>query len=108
MVALFIANVIILVASTGVIYSITSSDTSTFSISDRKISFVIDNDIDNSTKTMRIYGINNTDSLIISASDLIEANSGRIIKDKIYCSIIHHRYHYKISLRKFQRKLIFP
>jgi hypothetical protein len=41
--AIFIANIIIYIKSTGIIYSINSDDSSTFALSDKGISIIVNN-----------------------------------------------------------------
>ena len=77
---LVIANVIIYL-NTAITYSITSNGLSTFSISDPKISFLIDNNLQSPTKYMSVW-LNPKDIIKISTSNLIEENSGRKIEAK--------------------------
>jgi hypothetical protein len=76
-VLLAIVNLVVFLTFASPIINISSDDSLVFSVFDDKLTFIINNDVKNQTKTFNIYGLN--DTINISASEFFEDKSGEII-----------------------------
>lgn len=79
--SLFLANLVIFtdVYKQPLIYSIMSAGSMIFSANENKINFIIDNNLNNQEKILRIYSINYSDPIRISTSTMSETTSGKQI-----------------------------